>query len=129
MKRVKVSKKVEKVVEEKMEVEEAEAEASDAEDEDEDAADAADETIAEADESMAVDPEDASDAESDISLTHEALKKKQKPKKLPNYVPAGESKEERDRRTVFVGNIDIAVTKNKVSQRVEGQYRCNDFVG
>lgn len=58
----------------------------------------------------------ASEAESDISLTHESLKPTKKKGKKVVYVPPGETKEERDRRTVFIGNVGIDVAKNKVSR-------------
>lgn len=60
---------------------------------------------------------DGNDSDSSVDLTHESLKKnkKVKSKPLPKYVPAGETQEDRDRRTVFVGNVPIEAVKSKVS--------------
>jgi hypothetical protein len=117
-----VEAEVAEVEAEKMDVEEAEAEAE------------AEESVSDTeenagDETLAVDEDEpASDAESDISLTHEAVKKaKAKAKKLPTYIPAGETSEERDRRTVFVGNIDLAVTRNKVSSEARRRWDYTDI--
>lgn len=64
-----------------------------------------------------VDPEN-SDGE---PLVHESLSKKKKSKKKVKYVPAGETPEERDARTVFVGNLPPEMISNKVSLRMDSQ--------
>ncbi|KAL1406412.1 Nucleolar protein 12 [Vanrija albida] len=65
-----------------------------------------------------VEEDDAEGAESDASadLTHESLKApKRKREKATNtkYTPPGETQADRDRRTVFVGNLDVEAAKSK----------------
>jgi len=70
---------------------------------------------------VAEDDEQDSEAEleeEDEELVHEAAskgKKKQKKVKAQKYIPENESKEDRDRRTIFVGNLPLEVAKSKVS--------------
>ncbi|KAA1474692.1 hypothetical protein DENSPDRAFT_873549 [Dentipellis sp. KUC8613] len=61
---------------------------------------------------------DSSDDEGDPSqLVHESVSKSGKAAKVrtkaPKYVPPEETKEQRDARTIFVGNVPIDVAKNK----------------
>jgi nucleolar protein 12 len=65
--------------------------------------------------------EDGSDQESDGELVHEALtstssRKRKQATKLPKYTPADETSQDRDRRSIFVGNLPIEVAKSKVCQ-------------
>lgn len=66
------------------------------------------------------DLDDASDDDaSEGELVHEALtstssRKRKQATKLPKYVPDGETAQERDRRSVFVGNLPVEVAKSKV---------------
>lgn len=60
--------------------------------------------------------------DSDSELVHEAAaetsnRKRKQASKLPKYVPAGETSQDRDRRTIFVGNLPIDAAKSKVSFR------------
>ncbi len=66
---------------------------------------------------------------SDEEFVHETLAKdikakakKDRGKKKDKWVPEGETSEERDKRTIFVGNVDVEVVKNKV-RRDDGQRR------
>ena len=54
--------------------------------------------------------------EADETLVHESLKpsKKQKSNPAKAYVPPNESQADKDRRTIFVGNLPIEVAKSKV---------------
>jgi hypothetical protein len=73
---------------------------------------------------VAAEDEDDEDSEAEVEddedteLVHEAAvkgKAKQKKVKAQKYVPENESKEDRDRRTIFVGNLPLEVAKSKVS--------------
>ncbi|OCB88138.1 hypothetical protein A7U60_g4766 [Sanghuangporus baumii] len=58
----------------------------------------------------------SSDSEESVDAVpeHESMKKfKKKGIKKVKYAPEGETKEERDARTIFVGNIPVAVVKSK----------------
>ncbi|WVF65790.1 hypothetical protein IAT40_000524 [Kwoniella sp. CBS 6097] len=64
------------------------------------------------------DKEEDEDEDSDAELVHESLKAKaekkaKKAKTLGKYVPVGETSADRDRRTVFVGNLPIDAAKSK----------------
>jgi nucleolar protein 12 len=71
------------------------------------------------DAASAVSEGDAQDG-SDVDLTHETLhagpsKSKRARHRGQKYIPPDESTQDRDRRTVFVGNLPIEVAKSKVS--------------
>lgn len=73
---------------------------------------------------MTADLGEASEDESESELVHEAAaetsnRKRKQASKLPKYVPEGESSQDRDRRTIFVGNLPIDAVKSKVSQTAE----------
>ena len=58
-------------------------------------------------------------------LVHETLakdgkskSKKDRARKKTKWVPEGETQETKDKRTIFVGNLDVEVAKNKVSRDV-----------
>ena len=62
------------------------------------------------------------ESDSGEEFIHETLAKESKPKakkdrgkKKEKWVPEGETSEDRDKRTIFVGNVDVEVVKNKVS--------------
>ena len=61
---------------------------------------------------------DTSDSEGDASqLTHETVKKAQRDRTRPrhvHHVPPDETKEQRDARTIFLGNVPTEVAKSKV---------------
>ena len=86
-----------------------------------DSSDEEDETIPAANGGEAHDDADgnASDASSSTSgsqeLVHEALKPKKARTSTKRYVPPEESLEDRNRRTVFVGNLPLDVATSKVS--------------
>jgi nucleolar protein 12 len=61
--------------------------------------------------------EDEDEDEDAKSFVHESLKttkKKQKTKPAKAYIPPNESQADRDRRTIFVGNLPIDVASSKV---------------
>ncbi|KAE9410623.1 hypothetical protein BT96DRAFT_953167 [Gymnopus androsaceus JB14] len=60
------------------------------------------------------DPSDAEEND-DSPPQHESLTKKQRTKKLPKskYVPPAESTEQRDLRTIFIGNLSVEVSQEK----------------
>lgn len=63
------------------------------------------------------DENEEGEGEDDEELVHESLKptsKRQRQKKTQKYVPEAESQEDRDRRTIFVGNLSLEVAKSKV---------------
>lgn len=49
------------------------------------------------------------------AATSTSKRKRKQAAKLPKYVPVGESAQDRDRRTIFVGNLPVEVIKSKVS--------------
>lgn len=56
------------------------------------------------------------ESEADEELVHESVKPKSKKKeKAKKYIPINESQADRDRRTIFVGNLSLEVAKSKVS--------------
>lgn len=60
-----------------------------------------------------------SEDESEEELVHESLKTPAERRRRENqgaakYVPADETRADRDRRTVFVGNVPVACVKEKV---------------
>lgn len=62
-------------------------------------------------------PDLDSDGEGDpTKLVHESVANAGKPKHGPKskYVPEGETAEQRNERTVFVGNVPIELVKNRV---------------
>ena len=66
------------------------------------------------------DDDEAGEASGSALPVHESLlpgAKAVKPKKVKTkaYVPEGETREERDGRTIFVGNLGVEVAKSKVS--------------
>jgi hypothetical protein len=74
--------------------------------------------------STTVDEEDndaeLSEIDTDEELVHETTdttskRKRKQATKLPKYTPADESSQDRDRRSIFVGNLPMDVTKSKVS--------------
>jgi len=80
--------------------------------------------------STAVEEEEDNDAElsegseigTDEELVHETTdttskRKRKLATKLPKYTPADETSQDRDRRSIFVGNLPIEVTKSKVSHQ------------
>jgi len=65
------------------------------------------------------------DDESDAELVHEAMastssRKRKQATKLPKYTPADETSQDRDKRSIFVGNLPIEVAKSKASRNIEG---------
>ena len=63
---------------------------------------------------------EGSEIDTDEELVHETTdttskRKRKLATKLPKYTPADESSQDRDRRSIFVGNLPIEVTKSKVS--------------
>lgn len=65
------------------------------------------------------------DDDSDAELVHEALastssRKRKQAVKLPKYTPADETSQQRDRRSIFVGNLPIEVAKSKASHSIFG---------
>lgn len=66
------------------------------------------------------DDDEEPDSDAVSELLHESLKpKKDKGKKKASrakYVPEGETQADRDRRTVFIGNLPLECAKSKVSQ-------------
>src|SRR5712671_313225 len=66
-------------------------------------------------------PSETSDSEGDASqLVHETMVKKDRPSKTRprhvHHVPPDETKEQRDARTIFLGNVPQEVAKSKVCQ-------------
>jgi nucleolar protein 12 len=62
--------------------------------------------------------EDESDDSEFSPLVHESIapqKRDRSSKKKTKYIPEGETKEDRDARTIFIGNISVEVAKSKVS--------------
>jgi nucleolar protein 12 len=78
--------------------------------------------------SKAVEEEDnelseGSEIDTDEELVHETTdttskRKRKLATKLPKYTPADETSQDRDRRSIFVGNLPIEVTKSKVSHHL-----------
>jgi nucleolar protein 12 len=63
---------------------------------------------------------EGSEIDTDEELVHETTdttskRKRKLATKLPKYTPADETSQDRDRRSIFVGNLPIEVTKSKVS--------------
>ncbi|KAJ9099802.1 hypothetical protein QFC21_003801 [Naganishia friedmannii] len=64
-----------------------------------------------------------SDAGEDREFVHESMRDdieeqgKKKKQKKTKFVPEGESKSDRDRRTIFIGNLPVETVKNKALQR------------
>lgn len=63
---------------------------------------------------------EGSEIDTDEELIHETTdttskRKRKLATKLPKYTPANESSQDRDRRSIFIGNLPIEVTKSKVS--------------
>jgi nucleolar protein 12 len=63
-----------------------------------------------------------SEIDTDEELIHEAAdttskRKRKLATKLPKYTPADESSQDKDRRSIFVGNLPMEVTKSKASLR------------
>jgi len=82
------------------------------------------EPVAAAGPSTTLDEEDndaeLSEIDTDEELVHETTdttskRKRKQATKLPKYTPADESSQDRDRRSIFVGNLPMDVTKSKVS--------------
>jgi len=84
--------------------------------------------------STAVEEEEDNDAElsegseidTDEELVHETTdttskRKRKLATKLPKYTPADETSQDRDRRSIFVGNLPIEVTKSKVSHHLRSR--------
>jgi nucleolar protein 12 len=64
---------------------------------------------------------EGSEIDTDEELVHETTdttskRKRKLATKLPKYTPADETSQDRDRRSIFVGNLPIEVTKSKVSR-------------
>jgi nucleolar protein 12 len=62
---------------------------------------------------------EGSEIDTDEELVHETTdttskRKRKLATKLPKYTPADESSQDRDRRSIFIGNLPIEVTKSKV---------------
>jgi nucleolar protein 12 len=62
---------------------------------------------------------EGSEIDTDEELIHETTdttskRKRKLATKLPKYTPAEESSQDRDRRSIFIGNLPIEVTKSKV---------------
>ncbi|WVW80152.1 hypothetical protein I302_102128 [Kwoniella bestiolae CBS 10118] len=88
-------------------------EPSEGEDEDDDGADV---TRAESDDEEEAGEEESDDDSEDMvheSLKAKAEKKTKKGKTLGKYVPPGETQADKDRRTVFVGNLPLECAKSK----------------
>lgn len=75
------------------------------------------EEAAEAVESEEGEDEDEDEEESEAELVHESLKTPAERRKrdAKKYVPENESKADRERRTIFIGNVPIECVKEKVS--------------
>ena len=52
-------------------------------------------------------------------------KRDRKKKDKARYVPPGETKEQRDQRTVFVGNVPVEAVKSKVCVLLS--FQCNVY--
>jgi nucleolar protein 12 len=64
-----------------------------------------------------------SDVVEEREFVHESMREeageqdKKKKQKKTKFVPEGESKSDRDRRTIFIGNLPVETVKNKVGSR------------
>ncbi len=65
---------------------------------------------------LAAHDDDGSDSDSSQVPLHESLTKKEKKrsKKVKKFVPDAETTDQRDARTVFVGNLPAEIVKNRV---------------
>jgi nucleolar protein 12 len=71
---------------------------------------------------------EGSEIDTDEELVHETTdttskRKRKLATKLPKYTPADETSQDRDRRSIFVGNLPIEVTKSKVSHHPYSRYQ------
>jgi hypothetical protein len=73
---------------------------------------------------------EGSEIDTDEELVHETTdttskRKRKLATKLPKYTPADETSQDRDRRSIFVGNLPIEVTKSKVSHHLHLDLRTD----
>jgi len=79
-------------------------------------------TVVEEEEDNDAELSEGSEIGTDEELVHETTdttskRKRKLATKLPKYTPADETSQDRDRRSIFVGNLPIEVTKSKVSSQ------------
>ena len=77
--------------------------------------------VEEEDEDNDAELSEGSEIDTDEELVHETTdttskRKRKLATKLPKYTPADETSQDRDRRSIFVGNLPIELTKSKVSR-------------
>jgi nucleolar protein 12 len=66
-------------------------------------------------EKKATDEEEDSEGEGESTqIVHESIQPKPKPAKRQRFVPADETPEQRDRRTIFIGNLSSEVAHKRV---------------
>jgi nucleolar protein 12 len=64
------------------------------------------------------DKEQSDDDDDHHPLVHESLQKEKKPNRAgakTKFVPADETAERRDQRTIFIGNLSVEVAQKRVS--------------
>jgi nucleolar protein 12 len=84
--------------------------------------------VEEEDEDNDAELSEGSEIDTDEELVHETTdttskRKRKLATKLPKYTPADETSQDRDRRSIFVGNLPIEVTKSKVSHHPHSRYQ------